>query len=265
MLPNPTEYYQNNFDRNELVPVLLGMDFLGPSGVGMILDFSSGLAMNTGDTNPTIYKLSPNHEEHYVIDIVERETKGCSGSDGHAKVVVNSGLCPTSPFHDHQMLELGTATRFDMTACDRQLDEQAEQLSCERIWRVYEASRATLQPAAFQAQASMSGIIAATSPPVNFLSVLFSRRVKHLHPEINQLLNQAARAKAKAKAKPVDLSRVQKMDPRHPRAMPSQWPCIGTNCICGVHLLYTPRAGSTGQHTQCFNPETVARCLRELQ
>ena len=105
--------------------------------------------------------------------------------------------------------------------------------------------------------------------------------VQHLDPEVNQLLVQAARAKAKARAKPVDLSRVQKMDPRDPRASIHQWPCMGkhvaspmkgnqhgqwTNCVvCGLRLLYTPRVGSTGQHTQCRNPEMVARCLRELR
>lgn len=35
--------------------------------------------------------------------------------------------------------------------------------------------------------------------------------------------------------------------------------------VCGLRLLYTPRVGSTGQNTQCLNPEMVARCLRELQ
>ena len=67
MSPNPTEYYPHNFDKNTLVPVFVGMDFLGPSSVGMILDFSTGLAMNTTDQSPEIYKLHTNCREHCVI------------------------------------------------------------------------------------------------------------------------------------------------------------------------------------------------------
>ncbi|CAE7533658.1 nosip, partial [Symbiodinium necroappetens] len=41
-LPNPTEYYASHFDKSSLVPVLVGMDFLGPEGMGMAIDFSTG-------------------------------------------------------------------------------------------------------------------------------------------------------------------------------------------------------------------------------
>ena len=51
-LPNPSEYYSSHFDKSSLVPVLIGMDFLGPQGVGMIIDFGTGLAMNSKDASP---------------------------------------------------------------------------------------------------------------------------------------------------------------------------------------------------------------------
>ncbi|CAE7826136.1 unnamed protein product, partial [Symbiodinium necroappetens] len=41
-LPNPAEYFQNKLDKASLVPVLIGMDFLGPQGQGMMIDFNTG-------------------------------------------------------------------------------------------------------------------------------------------------------------------------------------------------------------------------------
>ncbi|CAE7645969.1 unnamed protein product [Symbiodinium sp. KB8] len=104
---------------------------------------------------------------------------------------------------------------------------------------------------------------------------------RHLDPEVNAILQQAAKARPKAKAKPLDMSRAQKIDLRDPRASKTQWPCLGQHSpgpakgnghgqwlhcqVCDVRLLYVPRHGSTGQCTQCKNPEMVARCLRELR
>ncbi|CAE7462825.1 GIP [Symbiodinium sp. CCMP2592] len=76
-LPNPSEYYSSHFDKSSLVPVLVGMDFLGPQGVGMIIDFGTGLAMNSKDPSPQIYSLETNKKGHYVLDIAQYLTQGC--------------------------------------------------------------------------------------------------------------------------------------------------------------------------------------------
>ena len=56
-LPNPTEYYQTGFEKSALVPVLIGMDFMGRNGAGLMVDFSRGFAMFTSDPQPEIFKL----------------------------------------------------------------------------------------------------------------------------------------------------------------------------------------------------------------
>ena len=68
-LPNPVEFYQNGLDQASLVPVLVGMDFLGPSGVGMMIDFGTGLAMHTNDSTPVIYQLEANQRviEYWIL------------------------------------------------------------------------------------------------------------------------------------------------------------------------------------------------------
>ena len=76
-LPNPDNYYRDGLDKSSLVPVLIGMDYLGQHGVGMMIDFASGLAMNTKETNPQPYRLQSNRKGHYVLDIVHHLTKGC--------------------------------------------------------------------------------------------------------------------------------------------------------------------------------------------
>ena len=51
-LPNPSEYYQSGFEQSSLVPVLIGMDFMGKNGAGLMVDFASGCAMFTSDRIP---------------------------------------------------------------------------------------------------------------------------------------------------------------------------------------------------------------------
>ncbi|CAL1164199.1 unnamed protein product [Cladocopium goreaui] len=41
-LPNPPEYHEPWYDDSLLVPILIGMDFLGVNGVGLVLDFVDG-------------------------------------------------------------------------------------------------------------------------------------------------------------------------------------------------------------------------------
>ncbi|CAE7801840.1 unnamed protein product, partial [Symbiodinium necroappetens] len=230
VLPNPSEYYQADFDKGSLVPVLIGMDHLGPSGVGMMIDFASGLAMNTSEPNPSIYKLDKSKKGHYVLDIVRYLTNGVKVLEGQAHVLVRSSPSLACGM-EQQVLELRTMW-FDLAACDHDLDERDRSVAETRM-----------------------PIDCFRLPPLRAhqMSATSSR---HLDPEVNSLLQQAAKAKPKAKAKPLDMSRAQKIDLRDPS---------GENSVCDVRLLYVPRHGSTGQSTQCKNPEMVARCLRELR
>ena len=65
-LPNPIEFYQPNFDKSQLVPILIGMDHLGAHGCQMLVDFGSGLAMDGVDDNPEVYQLPVNPKKHYM-------------------------------------------------------------------------------------------------------------------------------------------------------------------------------------------------------
>ncbi|CAE7863759.1 unnamed protein product [Symbiodinium necroappetens] len=113
-LPNPDNYYQDGLSKSSLVPVLIGMDYLGPHGVGMMIDFASGLAMNTKDTNPEPYRLQHNHKGHYVLDIVHHLTKGCVNHEG--------------------------TIWLDMTVRDAEFDEQELSAARDRMWRLYVAA-----------------------------------------------------------------------------------------------------------------------------
>ncbi|CAE7252767.1 unnamed protein product [Symbiodinium sp. CCMP2592] len=256
VLPNPSEYYQADFDKGSLVPVLIGMDHLGSTGVGMMIDFATGLAMNTTESIPSIYKLDKSKKGHFVLDIVKYLTNGAQVLEGQAHVLVRSSPSAACVL-EHQIIELQTVW-FDLAACDHEVDEQERSVAEARMWQLYGASRTA---------SATSAVMSATS--------------RHLDPEVNAILQQAAKAKPKNKAQPIDLSRAQKIDARDPRAQKQQWPCLGNHTpgpakgnmhgqwmhcqVCDVRLLYVPRHGSSGQNTQCKNPEMVARCLRELR
>ncbi|CAE7233719.1 unnamed protein product [Symbiodinium pilosum] len=76
-LPNPPAFYQPGFDKSTLVPILVGMDFLGHKGSGMVIDFTTGLAMSTFDDTPDIYPLKSNPKGHFLLDICYHLTRDC--------------------------------------------------------------------------------------------------------------------------------------------------------------------------------------------
>ncbi|CAE7802513.1 GIP, partial [Symbiodinium necroappetens] len=147
-LPNPAEYYQANFDRSALVPILIGMDFLGSGGVGMLIDFSTGLAMLSKEVRPEIFQLSVNKKGHFTMDIVHYLTNGQRCDEGQAHVVVRE-LNHSSSFHySQQMLELWTAW-IDLNVSDQQYDARELELSRSRLLTLYNHSRNASSPATF--------------------------------------------------------------------------------------------------------------------
>ena len=136
ILPNPAEYYQANFDKSALVPILVGMDFLGPEGNGMLIDFTTGLAMMTKETNPEIFQLNINHKGHLTLDIVQYLTKGHRCLEGNAHVVVREACSNSGTSLSQQMLELWTVW-IDLSVCDRQLQARDLEQSRGRIWSMY--------------------------------------------------------------------------------------------------------------------------------
>ena len=153
VLPNPDEYFKSGFDKSSLVPVLVGMDCLGKNGIGILIDFASGLAMNTYEDNPEIYKLHVNRKGHYTFDIVYHLTQGHSSQEGQAHVIVRDRRDDSPNHREHQFLELGTVW-FDMTACDAELDECDLEAAKRRMRKLYNTSRAS---SASASQALMIG------------------------------------------------------------------------------------------------------------
>ena len=141
MLPNPAEHFQADFDKSTLVPVLIGMYHLGPRGVGMMIDFTTGLAMNAKEWNPSIFQLDTNNKGHYVLDVVQYLTQGRVNHEGHAHIRVRRGSSTSSPVGEHSYIELNTAF-FDLTAADHAFRESETQTARDRMWRLYDASQA---------------------------------------------------------------------------------------------------------------------------
>ena len=68
VLPNPAEFCESWFTLDQLVPILIGMDFIRPQG--LILDFSDGLAQITSVANSKPFFMRQNTEGHVVVDLV---------------------------------------------------------------------------------------------------------------------------------------------------------------------------------------------------
>ena len=165
-LPNPAEYYQSGFDKNSLVPILIGMDFLGPLGVGMLVDFSTGLYMLSKDPEPEIFQLNVNRKGHYTLDIVQYLTKGLRCLDGQAHVIVREATSSDCPHMSQQVLELGTAW-IDLTVSDAELHNRELEASRNRLWVMYRRSRpSTVSNAEAQMNcATGAQVFSSTSPP----------------------------------------------------------------------------------------------------
>lgn len=84
-LPNPPEFNEKGFDRSNMVPVLVGMDHLsGRSSPesALIIDFHTGLSVESMNPRPEVQQLPSNAKGHYVRDIVHYLTLGFSNPHG---------------------------------------------------------------------------------------------------------------------------------------------------------------------------------------
>ena len=168
-LPNPAEYFQNKLDKASLVPVLIGMDFLGPQGQGMMIDFNTGLAMftKTSDPRPPVQQLQMTSKGHYVLNLATYLTGGRE-SPGHPQVVVHKQSAASTTLSS-QLLELGTVY-FDMSASDHVMptltavssDVMSESL--ENMYWLLDQSRQLNVNSATADSAQMTGPSPTTTP-----------------------------------------------------------------------------------------------------
>ena len=167
-LPNPSEYYQNGFEQSSLVPVLIGMDFLGCNGAGMMIDFATGNAMFTCDSQPQIFPLKANHKGHFTLDIVQYLTEGKRCDVGQPHVLVRAGAKASKPLETHTVLELGVVW-FDLAASEEILPICSDSRSEERMWQLYHHSRtATAAISAQMCRHTVAAVEPSTSPSRTF-------------------------------------------------------------------------------------------------
>ena len=157
-LPNPPEYYKANFDKSTLVPILIGMDFLGKDGNGMIIDFTTGMTVSSHDEHPEVVHLNQNHKGHFLLDVVQFLTCGHERSEGHAHVVIMSTDTSLSPSPEVHVLELHPM-QFDLAASDVEYEERILECSRQRLLGLHALSRAKLNESA----AATSSMCRATS------------------------------------------------------------------------------------------------------
>ena len=114
-LPNPPELHQAWFDRSMLVPILIGMDHLGPKGACMMVDFTTGMALNTKEEDPSPFQLRRNFKGHYIFDVCKYLTGGNKNLEGHPHVFVCAASVHEFAWRDvYHVFPL----QFDLTAAE---------------------------------------------------------------------------------------------------------------------------------------------------
>ena len=68
-----------SFKPSSMVPVLIGMDHLSGTCSSMVIDFATGLAMDSHEQQPEVYQLEVHPKGHYVMDIVYFLARGHEG------------------------------------------------------------------------------------------------------------------------------------------------------------------------------------------
>ena len=148
-LPNPPELHAPGFQRSMLVPILIGMDHLGQHGASMMIDFTTGLALNSLEDDPRPYQLRQNHKGHSVLDIREYLTKGQHNPQGHAHVLIKGspggmmGESHVLEFHPlHFQLD---SAEHDVATVDCAIDPRRI-LMMDRLRRASAQMRVASQP-----------------------------------------------------------------------------------------------------------------------
>ena len=154
-LPNPEDMPPKN-----LVPILVGMDHLGPAGCQMLIDFGSGYVIDGVDVKPSIYKLNANNKGHYVYDIVYHLTRGFFNSEGSAVVKV----CEEHVHPDSLASLQFRPLEFYQSVVDYKCHESDESRQA-LLWQLYHHTR---RGAAFQA-AQMCSTAPSSSNPDDIL------------------------------------------------------------------------------------------------
>ena len=136
-LPNPDEYHRADFDKTNMVPVLLGMDHLSGREAresAMTIDFHTGLALESLNPNPEVFQLPSNSKGHYVRDIVYHLTKGFTNLHGTPTIHVLEGALQSAEL---QTLEFHPAEYYDMTMSEKQFEAKVLERSRQNLMAIH--------------------------------------------------------------------------------------------------------------------------------
>lgn len=164
-LPNPPQLHDPNFDRSSMVPILVGMDYLGDAHFGLCIDFPTGMAIQTNDGEA--FQLPVNQKGHYVLDVVQLLTEGHECHEGHATIRVKGA----EAVHSLQSLEFHPVEYYDLTVSERMLDEKVKIEAVQRLRTL----RSLAQPS--NASASGSALMISKSNSANSSSSKCARHV----------------------------------------------------------------------------------------
>ena len=282
-LPNPDDVKQPGFNKNSLVPVLLGMDHLSGKDApesAMTVDFATGLALDSNNPKPDIYQLQSNSKGHYVRDIVYYLTQGFSNPNGTPSITVHEGEIQSAEL---QTLEFHPVEFYDISISERELDEECRRRSEQHLLALHAASHG--KPLVTRSAANLASMH--QNKHVTFNSIVsaspfqaMDRELPRQHQrDIVDFIKEST--PAKAPSRPLDHTRIMDMNASDPRMNPEQWPCYGNHvamkphsnahgewvqcAVCNLRLRYTPKKGSPSNSTKSENPHMVARMLQELQ
>ena len=132
-LPNPPEFNSPDFDKTNMVPVLLGMDHLSGRDTpesAITIDFSTGMSLESNNPTPVIQQLPSNSKGHYVRDVVQYLTLGHVNHDGNPSIHVVEGELQSAEL---QSLEFHPVEFYDMAVSDAQHDERNLERSRENL------------------------------------------------------------------------------------------------------------------------------------
>ena len=161
-LPNPPGLHHPDFDRSSLVPILVGMDHLSGQPSAMLVDFRTGLAMDSYDIHPQEYQLPCNHKGHYVLDITEYLTRGKVRRDGHPSIKVLENID-----HDIHTLEFHPLDFYDAHVVDMSHECGDVEASRSRLHALHARCHERYPPASAAISASMLIDRNSTTPVVS--------------------------------------------------------------------------------------------------
>ena len=105
--------HRADFDKTNMVAVLLGMDHLSGREAresAMTIGFHTGLALESLNPNPEVFQLPSNSKGHYVRDIVYCLTKGFTNLHGTPTIHVLDGALQSAELQTWNFIQLSTIT-----------------------------------------------------------------------------------------------------------------------------------------------------------